>query len=108
MQPATALFTVEGVRVRRQGLALGARQAAVPLVMMHAGLAVPAVALPIGLRRAFVFSPAVLGHGELRGVASEAGAQDGGDLELASLAALLPQRPLHHPLDPGDVDHQQL
>jgi hypothetical protein len=54
MQPATNLFLVRRVRFERQGLAFGAKQAAIPLATMLAGLTVPTIGLTVGWRWAFV------------------------------------------------------
>lgn len=53
VHPASNLGLVRGVSVRRQGLAFGAKQAAIPLATLVAGLAVPAVGLTVGWRWAF-------------------------------------------------------
>ncbi|HUY61117.1 MAG TPA: MFS transporter [Candidatus Dormibacteraeota bacterium] len=52
-QPAVNQFLSRRVAQRRQGLAFGLKQSAVPLAGMLAGLAVPAVALTVGWRWAF-------------------------------------------------------
>lgn len=49
-QPAAALAIADGVRERRQGLAFGMKQAAVPVAGIFAGLAVPAIGLTVGWR----------------------------------------------------------
>jgi MFS family permease len=46
------------IPVRRQGLAFGVKQAAIPVSTLLAGAAVPAVALTVGWRWAFVFAAA--------------------------------------------------
>ncbi|GGI02469.1 MFS transporter [Egicoccus halophilus] len=53
MQPAANLALARGVRVRRQGVAFGAKQAAIPVATLVAGLAVPVVGLTVGWRWAF-------------------------------------------------------
>lgn len=52
-QPAAALAIADGVRERRQGLAFGMKQAAVPVAGIVAGLAVPVVGLTVGWRWAY-------------------------------------------------------
>ncbi len=52
-QPAANLLLATEVPVKRQGLAFGAKQAAIPLSTLLAGLAVPLVALTVGWRFAF-------------------------------------------------------
>ncbi len=54
MQPAANVFLSRRVAKERQGLAFGIKQSAVPLAAMLGGLAVPAIALTIGWRFAFV------------------------------------------------------
>lgn len=58
-QPAANLVLARRVHFRRQGMAFGIKQAAVPLAGLLAGLAVPAIALTAGWRWAF-FLAAVL------------------------------------------------
>ncbi len=53
-QPAANLLLARAVKPQRQGLAFGAKQAAIPLATLLAGLAVPSVALTLGWRFAFV------------------------------------------------------
>ncbi|MHB1504773.1 MAG: MFS transporter [Acidimicrobiales bacterium] len=53
-QPAANLLLARSVPVRSQGLAFGAKQAAIPLSTLLGGLAVPLVALTVGWRWAFV------------------------------------------------------
>lgn len=55
-QVSTTLLIASEVPVARQGLAFGIRQSAVPAAMLFGGLAVPAVALTIGWRWAFVIA----------------------------------------------------
>lgn len=57
MQPATNQFLARRV-TRRQGLAFGIKQAAVPLATALAGLSVPFVALIVGWRWAFLLGAA--------------------------------------------------
>lgn len=57
--PATNLFLARRAPVHRQGLAFGAKQAAVPLASLLGGLAVPAVALTLGWRWAFGIAAAL-------------------------------------------------
>ena len=59
-QPASNLLITQGVPVHRRGLGFGAKQSAIPVATLLAGIAVPAVALTIGWRWVFVFA-AVLG-----------------------------------------------
>ncbi len=54
--PATNLFLARRTPDGRQGLAFGTKQAAVPLASLLGGLAVPAVALTLGWRWAFVIA----------------------------------------------------
>lgn len=54
MQPATNIFLVRRVASDKQGLAFGVKQSAVPLTSALGGLAVPALALTVGWRWAFV------------------------------------------------------
>lgn len=60
IQPATNHAIVRGVRLSRHGLALGLKQASVPAATLLAGISVPAVAVTLGWRWAFVL-PAVVG-----------------------------------------------
>lgn len=64
MQPASNLFLSRRIPDTRQGLAFGIKQAAVPAAALLGGLAVPAIALTIGWRWAFVFA-AVLATGTI-------------------------------------------
>jgi MFS family permease len=61
---ATNQFLARRIRGGRQGVSFGVKQAAVPLASLLGGLAVPAVALTVGWRWAFVFA-AVLAAGAL-------------------------------------------
>lgn len=54
IQPAVNGFLVGRVPRGRQGLALGIKQSAIPLSTLLGGLAVPAIALTVGWRWAFV------------------------------------------------------
>jgi predicted MFS family arabinose efflux permease len=49
-QPAINLFMAEEVPLERQGLAFGVKQSAIPAAVMLSGLALPALALPLGWR----------------------------------------------------------
>lgn len=53
-QPSANLSLTTGAAPRRQGLAFGIKQAAIPVATLVAGLAVPLVALTAGWRWAFV------------------------------------------------------
>ena len=53
-QPAANALVVRSVAARRQGLALGVKQAAIPMATLLAGLAVPSLGLTVGWRWAFV------------------------------------------------------
>lgn len=53
-QPAANALVVRMVPLRRQGLALGVKQAAIPTATLLAGLAVPSLGLTVGWRWAFV------------------------------------------------------
>jgi MFS family permease len=52
-QPATNLLLAQHIPRNRQGTAYGAKQSAIPIASMLAGLAVPALALTVGWRWAF-------------------------------------------------------
>ncbi len=52
-QPGSNAFIVAGVPLRRNGLAFGVKQSAIPAATLLAGIAVPAVALTVGWRWAF-------------------------------------------------------
>lgn len=56
LQPATNLFLVRRVPRAHQGFAFGIKQAAVPMAVLLGGLSVPAIALTIGWRWAFVIA----------------------------------------------------
>lgn len=53
-QPAANLYLSQAVPVERQGFAFGIKQSSVPAAVTLGGLAVPAVALTVGWRWAFV------------------------------------------------------
>lgn len=55
-QPATNLGLVQVVRVRRQGLAFGVKQSAIPMSTLIAGVSVPLIGLTIGWRWAFAIA----------------------------------------------------
>lgn len=54
MQPAVNQLLTQAVRADRQGLAFGVKQAAIPASTLLSGLAVPALALTLGWRAAFL------------------------------------------------------
>lgn len=54
IQPAANLALARAIPRHRQGLAFGVKQAAIPLATLFGGLAVPAFALTVGWRWAFV------------------------------------------------------
>jgi len=56
IQVAANLAIFDGVRQGRQGVAFGAKQAAIPLAGVLAGLALPVIGLAIGWRWGFVFA----------------------------------------------------
>lgn len=58
-QPAANALVVRAVAARRQGLALGVKQAAIPMATLLAGLAVPSIALTVGWRWAFAGAAAL-------------------------------------------------
>ena len=55
-QPSINLFMAQQVPLRRQGLAFGLKQSAIPAAILVSGLALPAVAIPLGWRTAFAMS----------------------------------------------------
>jgi MFS family permease len=57
--PSVSALLKRHVAVQRQGLAFGAQQAGAPLGAMLAGLALPAVAIPLGWQWAFVAAAAL-------------------------------------------------
>lgn len=69
-QPAINLFMAEQVPLDRQGIAFGIKQSAIPAAVLVSGLALPALALPLGWRPTF----AIVGAGALA-VAAVAGRQ---------------------------------
>jgi MFS family permease len=58
-QPATNLFLAQRVRTGRLGLAFGVKQSAIPMSTFLGGAAVPAVALTVGWRWAYVAAAVV-------------------------------------------------
>src|SRR5919107_1361456 len=52
-QPAINLFMADQVPLDRQGLAFGIKQSAIPGAILVSGLALPALALPLGWRPTF-------------------------------------------------------
>jgi predicted MFS family arabinose efflux permease len=52
-QPAINLFMADQVALDRQGLAFGIKQSAIPTAVLVSGLALPALALPLGWRPTF-------------------------------------------------------
>ena len=52
-QPAINLFMADQVPIDRQGLAFGIKQSAIPGAILVSGLALPALALPLGWRATF-------------------------------------------------------
>ncbi len=60
-QPAINLFMAEQVALDRQGLAFGIKQSGIPAAILVSGLALPAIALPLGWRATF----AICGGGVL-------------------------------------------
>lgn len=62
-QPAANLFVARNVDPRRQGVAFGMKQSAIPAATMLAGLAVPTISLTVGWRWAFVAGAALAGAG---------------------------------------------
>jgi MFS family permease len=59
IQPAANLFLARRTPPARQGLAFGFKQAAVPFAALCGGVAVPALALTVGWRWAFVLAAAL-------------------------------------------------
>lgn len=55
-QPASNALIASAVSERRQGLAFGAKQAAIPMSTLLGGLAVPLIAIPLGWRWAFALA----------------------------------------------------
>jgi MFS family permease len=58
-QPAANLLLARDLPVQRQGLGFAIKQASIPLATLLSGLAVPAIALTVGWRWAFVASAAL-------------------------------------------------
>ena len=58
-QPAANLLLARDLPVHRQGLGFAIKQAAIPIATLLSGLAVPAIALTVGWRWAFVASAAL-------------------------------------------------
>jgi predicted MFS family arabinose efflux permease len=58
-QPAINLFMADQVPLDRQGLAFGIKQSAIPAAVLISGLALPALALPLGWRATFVVCAAL-------------------------------------------------
>jgi MFS family permease len=52
-QPPGSAMLIRDIRIGRQGLAFGLKQASIPLAALLAGLAVPTIALTVGWRWAF-------------------------------------------------------
>jgi predicted MFS family arabinose efflux permease len=57
-QPAINLFMADQVPLRRQGLAFGVKQAAIPAAVLVSGLTLPLLALPLGWRPTFAICAA--------------------------------------------------
>jgi predicted MFS family arabinose efflux permease len=57
-QPAINLFMADQVALDRQGLAFGIKQSAIPTAVLVSGLALPALALPLGWRPTFAICAA--------------------------------------------------
>jgi MFS family permease len=57
--PSVSALLKREVAVRRQGLAFGAQQAGAPMGALLSGLALPAVAIPLGWRWAFLAAAAI-------------------------------------------------
>jgi MFS family permease len=58
-QPAINLFMADQVALDRQGLAFGIKQSAIPAAVIISGLALPALALPLGWRATFAICAGV-------------------------------------------------
>ena len=73
--PAASALLRHEVETHRQGLAFGTQQAGAPVGSLLAGLALPAVAIPLGWRWAYLATAvwALVTAGLVRGVASETG-----------------------------------
>lgn len=59
-QPAINLFMADQVPIDRQGLAFGIKQSAIPGAILVSGLALPAIALPLGWRATFAICGALV------------------------------------------------
>lgn len=60
-QPATNLFLARRVPASKLGLAFGVKQSAIPMATLLGGLAVPAIALTVGWRWAYVLGAVAAG-----------------------------------------------
>jgi MFS family permease len=70
-QPAINLFMADQVPLDRQGVAFGIKQSAIPTAVLVSGLALPALALPLGWRPTFaICAGAVLAIGAIVGRAT--------------------------------------
>jgi len=70
-QPAINLFMADQVPLDRQGVAFGIKQSAIPTALLVSGLALPALALPLGWRPTFaICALAVLAIGAIVGRAT--------------------------------------
>ncbi|MFG1605562.1 MFS transporter [Actinoplanes sp. NPDC049265] len=89
-QLASNSSLAEHVPPRRQGLSFGVKQAAIPVCTLLAGAAVPAVALTVGWRWAFVFASALaIGALTLVPRAKDAKRKSRGDSGNRATAALI-------------------
>ncbi|MHB1500350.1 MAG: MFS transporter [Candidatus Dormibacteria bacterium] len=91
-QTASNLFLSRRIDSRRQGLAFGIKQAAVPLAFLLGGLSVPVIALTVGWRWAFVGAAAVAAAAVL--------VLPHPRLSVAAQRRAAAQRPLHEPTLP--------
>jgi MFS family permease len=95
-QPASNDLIARAVPPGRHGLAFGTKQAAIPLSTMIAGLAVPAVAIPLGWRPAFAIGaglallvlPVVPGGRRLRPAGQAEESEAAGPFRRAPLVVL--------------------
>ncbi|SOD99006.1 MFS transporter [Blastococcus haudaquaticus] len=95
-QPASNDLIARAVAPSRHGLAYGTKQAAIPLSTMIAGVAVPALAIPLGWRTAFAVGAAlallvvltVPGAGQLRAPGSEERSEAAGPFRRGPLLVL--------------------
>jgi len=94
-QPGSNAFIVAGVPLRRNGLAFGVKQSAIPAATLLAGIAVPAVALTVGWRWAFA-GAAVLAAAAAIGVPRVAAPPSRRELQRAGMdrARARPQVPV--------------